>query len=105
MFKTLIITLLFSTTYSFGSTEEVIITHADTYNGYATIAGHLKTIPDRALGITVTNGGIKSSTITAKDGSWSIVIRQRSYNFSVESWELASPEERSNIVNGTISSN
>ncbi len=72
-----------------------VITGTDSYQGYGTIAGKLKTPPEgNAVGISVRNGGVTYSTVTDKQGYWAIVIRHLSTTVEVQSWDQSNANGR-----------
>lgn len=100
--KSLWILSLFLVSVSFAQIPEPIVTSASTLGGLAFIAGRLSEKTEKPFGVSVRNGNVLSSTLTDPDGRWAIVIRQLAMKYSVQSWELQSPRERSSWVTGEI---
>ena len=74
---------------------EPVITVGEVLGRVAVVAGRLSVVPERPVGISVTNGNIVSSTLSDEQGRWSIVIRHLSHQVSVSAWELTDPSEKS----------
>jgi hypothetical protein len=100
--KNFILASLLLGSLSFGQLPEPIVTSASTLGGLAFIAGKLSEKADKPMGISVLNGNVLSSTLTDPDGYWAIVIRLLSTKYSVQSWELQTPSERSAKILGII---
>lgn len=69
------------------------VLRTDTYNGYATIGGDLTSDIDAPIGISISNGGFKYSTLTDSEGKWSIVFRHRAVSYQVEGFNLSGHEK------------
>lgn len=87
------------------STPAPVVTISTNYNGYATVGGKLAEVPTGPVGISVTNGNVKSSTITDPQGKWSMVFEIRASSYTVESWSLFNAADHSvkkslNILDG-----
>ena len=74
---------------------EPVVTVTTNYNGYATVGGKLASAPDGPVGVSVTNGNVKTNTVTDPEGRWSVVFQIRTTSFSVESWSLVKKTDRS----------
>ena len=88
---TLFLTL--ATCFAFAGEPQVTITTKSTYNGYATVGGRVISATREPVGVSVDNGGIRYSTLADPSGSWAIVFRHASVNFTVRAWTLNRNEE------------
>lgn len=92
--KKLILALNFISVMALSQVPEPVITDMSSAHSHATIAGRLNSKPTTPVGVSVQNGGIMYSTITDLEGRWAIVIRHRSVNVGVASWNLADAQDR-----------
>jgi len=81
-----------------GKIPEPVITVGEVMGRLAVVAGRLSVVPERPVGISVTNGNIVSSTLSDEQGRWSVVIRHLSHTVSVSSWNLNNPSEKGGIT-------
>lgn len=82
-----------------------VVTYTESLSGFAVIAGKLALDVTSVYGIKVKNGGLTYSTLTDNTGRWSVVIRHRAVNYSVESFDLSSPSLKSLEKAGEIVKN
>jgi len=94
--------ILFFTAVLIADVPEPVLTVGEVYGRLAVVAGKLSTPPERAVGISVLNGNLISSTVTDPEGRWSIVIRHLANEVSVSSWDFLNPAERSVSVKGIL---
>ena len=80
---------------AFADVPQARVEFASAYKGYATIGGTLESAPAKSVGVSILNGGLKYSTITDSEGKWSIVIKHRGVDYSVETFALMNTRERS----------
>lgn len=94
--------VLFLASAAFSATPAPVVSVTTNYNGYATVGGTLASTPEGSVGVSITNGNVKTNTVTDPEGRWSVVFQIRSANFSVESWSLFKKAERSAPVTYSI---
>lgn len=85
-----------------GKIPDPVITVGEVMGRLAVVAGRLSVVPERPVGISVTNGNIISSTLTDEKGRWSLVIRHLSHTVSVTAWDLMAPSDRSFEVKSNL---
>lgn len=88
--------LLASVSYS--SEPEVTITTKSSYNGFGIVAGKVISKDQGAVGVSLENGGIRYSTIADPAGSWAIVFRHSTINFTVRAWSFNREKDLTEIA-------
>ena len=86
--------------FSFSALADVpqpVVEFASAVGGYATISGRLDSTSRDPIGVTVEMGGLKYTTISDPNGKWSVVVKYRSTNYTVNSFNLMNSNERSEI--------
>lgn len=90
--------LFFSTIGLAQNIPDPVITATGVQNSYVTLAGRLKSVPGKPVGISVEHGRIHYTTLTDVDGRWGIVVRYQSNQLTVVSWDLFNPQDRGGPV-------
>lgn len=70
------------------SEPEIVLTHKNSYNGYAFVAGKIVSKMKGPVGVTVEIGSAKFSTVSDPAGNWGIVFRHIAVNFNVIAWNF-----------------
>lgn len=86
--------LMFASLSAFASEPDIVLTHKNSYNGYAFVAGKVTSKEKLPIGITVEIGGAKFSTVSDPTGNWALTFRHLAVNFSVTAWRFDAPFER-----------
>jgi len=92
------ILFVWNTPLVWAEVPEPVITVGEVQGRFAVVAGKLAQSPGKAVGVSVLNGNIISSTLTDGEGRWSVVIRHLSNQVSASSWDLNRPEDKSKAV-------
>lgn len=100
-FQTFFLVLVVSFSAS-ASDPEIVLTHKNSYNGYAFVAGKVVSKMKGPVGVTVEIGGAKFSTVSDPSGNWALVFRHISINFNVTAWNFEDSFIRVAEVSGTL---
>ena len=93
-----LLAIIFFGPLCFGNVPEPIITTAHSSGSFAVVAGNLSGKTNQPVGISITNGNLRYSTLTDAEGRWGIVIRHLSTSLAVTSWDLKNPSEKSREI-------
>ena len=80
-------------TCAMAAAPDVVLDFKNAYNGYGTFAGHLASKPVSPVAVSVSNGGLKYSTVVDKDGNWAITFRLLTVQSDISAWELSNPAD------------
>lgn len=90
--------LLLMCASAFAEEPQIIITYKNSSGGMGSVAGKVVSSTGKPVGITVQNGGLKFSGVSAPEGSWGVVFPHRAVQFTVSAWNLTSRDTLAEIA-------